>query len=168
MSSYLFGGALFAVLVGMTAVSSQRVGSANEEAAVAAALRHVLTEFAGEDLIEGRGEVVGPLYLCLSSEVALDVEEVGAELSSTVIVPIPAQDCATKRVEGDFGMFTAMIYHYAPNGDEAAHMTVAGLSCWGMTSCLVDIDMFGSGDRYSLERSSGTWKVIAQRNRWIV
>mgnify|MGYP004362582761 CR=1 FL=1 len=46
---YIFGGVLFIVLVGMTNVASQRVGSADRETVAAATVRHVLTEIIGED-----------------------------------------------------------------------------------------------------------------------
>lgn len=165
---YIFGGVLFIVLVGMTNVASQRVGSADRETVAAATVRHVLTEIIGEDTIQGRGEVTDPLYLCLSSEVDVDVKRIASELASTIIRPIPVKECASNRVEGDFGMFGAMTYYYAPNGEEAGHLTIAELKCATPSECMVDIDMVGWGERYSLKQTGGEWKVSDQRNRWIV
>ena len=166
--SYLFGGVLFAGLLGMTAIASREVGSADQEAAVAAAIRTLLADYVGKDTIEGTGEITGPLYLWLTREVELDTKKIASELVSTVIRPIPVEDCASRRVEGDFGMLTAMTYHFAPNGEEAGHMTVADIKCSGPARCIVDLDMVGSGDRYSVQRSGTKWRVVAHRNRWIV
>ena len=166
--SYLFGGALFAALLGMTAVSSQRVGAADGDAVVAAAVRQELSGLIGEEMIIGRGEITDPLYLCLSSEVPLEVGRVASELSATIIRPVPIRDCTSKTIHGNFGMFSAVTDYFAPNGDEAFHLTIAGVKCRALHECFVDIDAVGWGQRYSLERTGGDWRVTSVRNRWVV
>jgi len=164
----LFCVALGTVLAALTSVASSKIGEPDSNGAVAAAIKHYLADFVGMEAIEGEGTSFGPMVLCVGSEVPLHMEAIARDLADTVIRPIAEGACRIETVEGDFGMFTAIINYYDASGAEAAHVTVADVSCKNTTTCIVDIDSRGSGDRLEMRRKGRTWFVGERRIRWMV
>lgn len=164
----LFCVALGTVLAALTSVASSKIGEPDSNGAVAAAIKHYLADFVGMEAIEGEDTSRGPMVLCVGSEVPLHMEAIARDLADTVIRPIAEGACRSETVEGDFGMFTAITNYYDASGAEAAHVTVADVSCENTTTCIVDIDSRGSGDRLEMRRKGRTWFVGERRIRWMV
>jgi hypothetical protein len=163
----IFGAALFVILCALTSIASSKIGEPDTNGAVAAAIRHDLTSVAGVDAIEGRDASFGSLVLCIGSAAPLDIAAIARELAGTIIKPVAADACTSETVEGDFGMFNAITNHYVA-GDEAAHLEVARVSCSDTSTCVVDIDRVGSGDRYVAQRKGQVWSVVSTIERWVV
>lgn len=157
-----------AVLAGLSAIASQRIGNANSEAAVAAALTTSIRSFLGDDdgdsLINGHD----PILLCVEAAASIDLIRLSAELSETSIVPIASMNCHREVEEGNFGMFTEIHHYFGPSGEEAGFVSIPTVSCETSSSCVIDLDWFASGDRYFVERHGQDWTVTASRNRWLV
>lgn len=142
---------------------------ADEPGAVSAAIIAHLEDYIDEDQLKRPPEhKVGDLVLCLSTEIPLDVTAVEDALSGTLIRVVPAKDCTSKTVEGDFGMFIAMTTWFDERGEEAGHLEITKVRCPSVTRCLVDIDSVGAGMTYEVKRSGEGWTITAERLRWIV
>ena len=141
----------------------------DEPGAVSAAIIAHLDDYIDEDELKRPPEhTVGDLVLCLSAEIPLDVAAVEGALSGTLIRVVPANDCTSKTVEGDFGMFTAMTTWFDELGDEAGHLEITNVRCPSVTRCLVDIDSVGAGMTYEVRRSGEGWATTGESLRWIV
>jgi hypothetical protein len=164
----LFGATLFIVLAALTSIASSKTGDPDTNGAVASALKHHLTELVGAATIEGKDASFGPLVLCVGSKVPLKMEAIERDFAGTVIEPVPANACTSEKIEGDFGMFTAITKYHDATGAEAAHLEVENVACSSTRTCIVDIDDFGSGDRYITRREGQVWSVVERRMRWVV
>ena len=164
---YVFGTIFLSLVLGLSYVSTKRIGAAEADAAVASAVRYSLVEMVGEEVINGAGGL-GPAPLCLTSATTLDFDVITRELDDTIIRPFPVSRCSSRTVEGDFGMFTSLTYHYTPDGEEAAHLEIANIDCPNSTNCVIDVDSHGWGERYWLKRLGHVWTVERSRTRWIV
>ena len=156
------------LLCALTALSSMRFGSANKEAALAAALKAELEWFMGDDLYLTGDSSKDRASLCLESDGGIDIELLSDDLSDTIIRPVPFDLCRRGIEKGNFGMFSAIYHHFGPDGEEAGHLQVIDIECRTSSSCIIDIDGFGSGYRHFVERQDQVWKVEKTRNRWIV
>ena len=164
----LFGATLFIILAALTSIASSKNGEPDTNGAVASAIKHHLADFGGMDIIEGKDASFGPLVLCVESRVPLEMEAIERDLAGTVMEPVPANECRSETIEGDFGMFTAIEKYYDATGGEAAHLEVVSVSCSSTRTCIVDIDDFGSGERYTTRRKGQVWSVAERRMRWVV
>jgi len=164
----LVGATLFIVLAALTSIASSKAGKPDTDGAVASALRYHLTDFWGMEIIDGRDGSLGPLVLCLGSKVPLSIEAIERDLAGTVIEPVPVDACTGETIEGNFAMFTALTKYYDAAGGEAAHLEVTGVACSSTRACMVDIDDFGSGQRYLTRREGRVWSVVERRMRWVV
>ena len=143
--------------------------AADEPGAVATAIVAQLKDYIDEDqLTLPPGHKVGDLVLCLSADIPLDVAAVEDALSGTLIRAVPATDCTSKTVLGNFGMFTAMTTWFDERGEEAGHLKITNMRCPSVTRCLVDVDSVGAGMTYEARRSGEVWSVTGERLRWIV
>ena len=164
----LFGTALSIVLAGLTPIASTKIGEPDTHGAAAMAIKHHLADFVGMETIEGDPASPGPLVLCVGSTMPLEIGAIERDLAGTVIRPVPASACTSESIEGDFGMFSAITKYYDATGNDAAHLEVVGVSCSNTRTCVVDIDDFGSGQRYVTRREGQVWSVVERRMRWIV
>ena len=164
----LFGAALFIVLAALSSIASSKIGDPDTNGAVASALKHYLTELVGPATVEGEDASFGPLVLCLGSTMPLEIEAIGRDLAGTIIQPVPANACTSETIEGDFGMFAAITKYHDATGAEAAHLEVVNVACSNTRTCIVDIDGFGSGDRYITRREGRVWSVVERKMRWVV
>lgn len=163
----LFAATLFIILAVLTSFASSKAGEPDVDGAVAAALRHHLTDSLDVD-IEGKDASLGPLVLCIGSKVPLRMEAIEADLAGTIVQVVPDRSCTSETVEGDFGMFTALTRYYDAMGREAGHLEIADVSCSGTRTCAVDLDSFSSGERHIVRREGRTWSVVDRRMRWVV
>lgn len=164
----LFGATLFIALAALTSVASSKIGEPDVNGAVAAALKHQLTDLLGADAVGGKDAAVEPFALCVESVVSLDMDAIERDFSGTVIQPVPESACTSETIEGDFGMFSAITRYYDARGAEAAHRQVAGASCPDTRTCVVDIDSRGAGERFITRREGQAWSVVERRTRWVV
>lgn len=167
-SAALFGAAMFVVFAGLTSLASQKIGQADKDGAVAAAIKDEMEQLLGSEVVEGKDPSTDLLLLCIESKVPLSTEAIAQDLAGTIIRPIPVDRCTSKTVEGDFGMFSALTYYYDAKGNEAGHLKVATVSCPSSRTCIVDLDGGGSGRRYSLRRDGQVWSVLDSTTTWVV
>lgn len=167
-AAILFGVGLFIVLCALTSIASAKIGEPDIDGAVASAIKHHLADYVGMDVIEGSEPSLGPLVLCVESRVPLKIAAIKLDLAETVIEPVPVSACRSERLEGDFGMFTAITKYYDATGNDAAHLKVVGVSCSNTRTCVVDIDDFGAGQRYTTRRDGPVWSVVESQERWVV
>jgi len=106
--------------------------------------------------------------LCIASNAPLDFTLLADRLSGTFLRPVPVVGCKSKTIEGDFGMFSAMTSWFDESGEEAGHLEIDTVSCPTARRCIVDIDSFGAGMRYEVERTGDRWSVTARKMRWVV
>jgi hypothetical protein len=118
--------------------------------------------------VAGKAESAADLTVCIESAHQLDFPLLADRLAPSHLRPVPAAGCTNRTVEGDFGMFTAMTSWFDAQGTEAAHLKVAKVDCPTRSRCLVDIDWFGGGNRYTVESSGGSWSVTGYEMRWVV
>ena len=159
---------LFIALAALTSIASSKIGEPDTDGAVASALKHHLADFVGIQVIEGSEGSFGPLVLCVESKVPLEMAAIGRDLAGTVIEPVPAGTCTSETIEGNFGMFSSITKYYDATGAEAAHLEVVRVSCSSTRTCTVDVDDFGSGERYTVQRKGQVWSVVERRMRWVV
>ncbi|MFZ1743199.1 MAG: hypothetical protein WAT93_10110, partial [Pontixanthobacter sp.] len=152
----------------LSSFASIKVGTPDREAAVASALKGALGEYIPDDQMMDKNPALGFVVMCVESKQPFDVKRMAAHLSDTIVRPIPVSDCTSKTVEGDFGMFAALTTFYDKSGDEAGHFEIAKVVCDNSSECVVDIDWHGAGQRYFMRRTGPVWKVVSQRNRWVV
>lgn len=162
--------ALVAGVLGAVWLSSQLDGIAADEAgAVSAALIAQFEEYApANELKSPPPDKVGNVALCLLAKRPLDVAEVSRRLAGTLVRVIPAEDCTSKTVEGDFGMFTALTTWYDARGEEAANFEIDQVRCFSLRRCIVDIDGRGAGMRHEVVQTGRNWSVTKSDLRWIV
>jgi hypothetical protein len=163
----LFGATLSMVIAVLTSFASSKAGEPDANGAVAAAIRHYLTDFVGVDVIAGK-DSLGPLVLCIGSKVPLEMDAIERDFAGTIVRTIPVGSCTSETVEGDFGMFAALTRYYDATGREADHLEIVEVSCANTSMCVVDVDSFGSGDRYVVRREGRTWSVVRRSMRWVV
>jgi hypothetical protein len=162
--------AITAAVAGAVSFSGEIDGvAADKDGAVAVAILASLGDYIEEDQLRHPPEQqIGDLVLCLDTEISLDIVAIQRALSGTLIRVLPAKNCTSKTVEGDFGMFTAMTTWFDENGEEAGHLQIANVHCPTGTRCLVDIDSVGAGMTYEARRSGKSWSVTGESLRWIV
>ena len=158
----------FALIASASSVASQKFGTPDREAAVAAALKETLGEYFNSEVMHQADPPLGFAVMCVESKIDLDVSAIANNLSKTIIRPVPVDSCTSQTVEGDFGMFTALTTYYDDRGKEAGHFEVANVACKSTSECIVDLDFRGWGERFLVERKGATWEVLQRRNRWIV
>lgn len=163
----VFGAIMFATIAALTSLASVKIGAPDANGAVAAALTEHFGEWVGLEALQQKGSTP-PLKLCLETEVPLQINAVAHDLSNTIIEPIPVARCTSERIEGDFGMFTAITKYYDETGEEAAHVIVVEVSCSTSKTCRVDIDDFGAGMSYEAQQQGSAWKVVERDPRWVV
>ncbi|MDC8753501.1 hypothetical protein OIK40_02455 [Erythrobacter sp. sf7] len=135
-------------------------------AAIAAELDIYVEQLSGPPA--GEADSATHLTVCLETARQLDFPLLAKRLAPSFLRPVPAAGCTKRTVEGDFGMFTARTYWFDAQGTEAAHLKIAKVDCPTRSRCLVDIDWFGGGNRYEVERSGGSWSVTGYEMRWVV
>jgi hypothetical protein len=162
--------AITAAVAGAVSFSAEIDGGAvDKEGAAAAAILASLGDYIEEDqLRHPPAQRVGDLVLCLDAEISLDLVAIQRALSETLIRVLPAKNCTSKTVEGDFGMFTALTTWFDENGEETGHLEMSNLRCPTVTRCMVDIDSVGAGMTYEARRSGKSWSVTGESLRWIV
>ncbi|MEE4338526.1 hypothetical protein [Erythrobacter sp.] len=106
--------------------------------------------------------------ICIQTEERLDYPILAERLADSFLHPIPASDCTSKTVEGDFGMFTALTYWFDKDGAEAGKIDIVAVRCPTPSRCFVDIDHRGGGNRYEAIRSGGRWVARWHKMRWVV
>lgn len=161
----LFVSVLFLVLAGLTSLASSKVGVPDTDGAIAAAVERQLTDAIGADTLHA---YPGPLVLCVASTAPLNMAAMVRDLAETAIRPVPLEECTSETIEGDFGIFSALTTYYGPTGGEAAYLKVVSASCSTSSTCVVDIDTFGSGYRYRARRNGRVWTVVDKKRRWVV
>ncbi|MEO1920585.1 MAG: hypothetical protein ABGW84_01720 [Sphingomonadaceae bacterium] len=165
----LFGAIFFVGVGALSIASSQKIGSNVEEKErpAASAIRYLIVEMVGyEDAIDDDSHRFGPSPVCVTTDVNLDLKIISAELSSTIIRPVPASQCANGIVDGDFEFFDAITDHDETSGEGAPLLKIVDLDCPNSTNCFVDIDVHGFGERYFLKRERDVWTVERQWKRW--
>ena len=135
-------------------------------AAIAAELDIYVEQLSGP--AAGEADSAAYLTVCIDTAHQLDFPLLANRLAPSRLRPVPAAGCTRRRVEGDFGMFTARTDWFDAQGSEAAHLKVAKVDCPTRSRCLVDIDWFGGGNRYAVESSGGSWSVTGYEMRWVV
>ena len=159
---------LFSLLGVATSLASQKTGTPDRDAAVAAALQEGLSDFMTDSEIYDKNPPYGFIVMCIESRIDLNIPAISSHLSETIIRPIRTETCTTNTVQGDFGMFTAMTNYYDPTGAEAGRVEVVGAKCVSTSECVVDLDFRGSGERYVVRRKGSNWGVTHRNVRWIV
>lgn len=167
-SAAAFGATLSVILAGLTSIASTPAEEPDVEGAVATALEHHLTDYAGVGSIDAKDSAFERIALCVGTKVPLAFDPIERHFAGTVVVPIPDEACTSETIEGDFGMFSAITRYRDTTGREAGHLELEAVSCSSSRSCQVDIDTFGSGVRYAVRRERGTWSVVGKGMRWVV
>lgn len=169
-----------ASLVGLTAITGLVAGgvwlsalmdrSADPTQPVAAAIEADFSEYIPylKDPARRAEAGIDSAAICIQTEEPLDYRILGDRLAASFMRPIPAADCSSRTVEGDFGMFTALTYWFDKDGVEAAKIDVVAVRCPTPSRCFVDIDHRGGGNRYEAIRSGGRWVARWHKMRWIV
>ncbi|MDP4539573.1 hypothetical protein Q9K01_08065 [Qipengyuania sp. DY56-A-20] len=158
----------FGAIAGLTAISSKKIGEADREAALAAAIKAEFHWVPGFSVYSKDHDPSTIDTLCLESREAYDLKSLSGHLSDTILRPVPVSLCRREIEEGDFGMFTAVFHHFGPRDESAAHLKVAQIECQTSSSCTIDIDGFGGGNRHFIERKGQDWQVVKSQMLWVV
>lgn len=129
--------------------------------ATAAAIKADIAEFIEFYEEPSERQAVGSeaAVICIASENPLDFAVLEERMAGTFLRLIPFDDCTSKTVEGDFGMFAAITYWYDKSGQEAGMLEIAVIHCPTARRCVVDIETPLRDDRYEVERSGSKWTV---------
>lgn len=158
-----------AALFGLSYLASHKSNSADREAATAVAIYNFIAEWIpGEEVLHGRKDYQGDLQVCTDGLNDLDLGKIAKGLEQTIIRPVSITACNSETVEGDFGMFTALTYYFAPDGEEAAYVKIDKIECPTMTRCIVDLDYHGGGVRYLIQKDGSGWEMAGGYMRWVV
>ncbi len=158
----------FGAIAGLTTISSKKIGEADKEAALAAAIETEYEWYLGDQFSSKNHDPSITETLCLESRVTFDLEALSRHLSNIIVRPIPFSSCRREIEEGDFGMFFAMFHHFGPGGERAEHLKVMKIRCPTTSSCEIDIDRFGGGTRHFIERQGQDWQVVETQGLWVV
>ena len=157
---------LFSFIAILSHFSSEQAGAPDHAAAVAAAIENEVTWDGEFDFSLGNDVGLDDAPLCLASDLPVDHDVVAKRFEDTVVRIVPASECRSRSVEGNFGMFTVETTYFDPKGVEAGHLEVVGVDCANTSHCIVDIDVFAFGTRYWVERVGQQWEVSRSQNRW--
>lgn len=162
--------AITALIAGAVAMSGPADQGDHITEAAGAAIKGVMAEIIEyeSDPAAREAEAFKGASLCVTARVPLDFAVLAERLTGTFLLPVPAGNCSTKIVEGDFGMFSAMTTWFDESGREAGHLDIRRITCPTVTRCLVDIDMVGAGMSYTVERKGRGWSVWRYDLRWVV
>ena len=105
--------------------------------------------------------------LCVDSAEPLDFDQLQNLFAETVILPVPIDTCRSKKVKSEDPMFAFFTHWFDQNKETALQLEVSKINCPSRSRCILDLDDWHVGIRYTVDEIDGVWTVTDANNRRI-